>query len=727
MPTAKIDPVTYQVIRNRLIAATEEMRIALQSVSGSPTVTEASDFYTGLFLADGTFATMGFQVTFEAPPVSQSIKYLLAQKKVAIRDGDMFVQNDPWIGALHQNDVQMVGPVFWEGEMVAWAGVMAHQTDVGGMDFASWCPKAREVFQEGMRIPGVRLVEQGEIRQDILDFILGASRLPAQLGLDLRAFIATINVARERVTDMIRRYGLETLKMAMHKMLDDSESRMRQRLLELPDGEVRVENFLEHDGHENRLYKLAVLLTKSEDNLKLDFSESSPQAPGFVNSTRAGLHAAVSGALLPVLGYDVTWNAGMLRPVEIIAPPGLICTAQHPAPVGAATVEAVWALCHTVMAALNKLLACSPRYLNRAQAVNTGTMATFNLGGVNQFGERFGLHLLDPQAGGSGAFATRDGIDGGGAVMTPMPAIADVERNEQWAPIRYLYRRIATDTGGAGKKRGGNGVEMALTLSGIPSADALIMTHGLEVPNALGLSGGWPGATVRQRIGRHVLHGGMYPEGALPNDPKALGGEWEEFGPKPGHVPMTHEDVFATSWQGGGGWGDPLDRDPEEVLEDVQRGLVSRRASDRIYGVVIKRGRIDREATNQRREQILEQRIGGKPQRRGEQIAEKAGWPLGEDLRVIKDRGKWKVICRCGHELVSGNTGWRAGAVSKTIKPIRTSAPFRLHKELTMTGYYCPGCARLLSLDIHEKTAPPPHDLLLDLRSIELLWDREAQ
>ena len=201
MNKTSMDVITYEVIRNRIIAITEEMRIALQRVSGSPTVTQASDFYTGLCLADGTFATMGFQVTTAAPPVSDSIRYLLREKKVPIRDGDMFVQNDPWIGALHQNDVQMLGPIFWEDEIIAWAGVMAHQTDVGGMDFASWCPKAREVFQEGLRIPAVRLVEQGEVRQDILDFILGASRLPDQLGLDLSAFVATINVARDRLTD----------------------------------------------------------------------------------------------------------------------------------------------------------------------------------------------------------------------------------------------------------------------------------------------------------------------------------------------------------------------------------------------------------------------------------------------------------------------------------------------------------------------------------------------
>jgi N-methylhydantoinase B len=196
--TTSLDPITYEVVRNRMVAITEEMRVALQNVSGSPTVAEASDFFTGLFLADGTGVSMGFQVSFGGSAVATLIRHIVANS-VALSDGDMFVANDPYIGALHQNDVQMCAPIFQDERLVAWAGVMAHQTDVGGMDFASWCPGAREVFQEGLRLPAVKLVDKSELRQDVLDLILTASRLPAALGLDLRAFIATLNVARDRV------------------------------------------------------------------------------------------------------------------------------------------------------------------------------------------------------------------------------------------------------------------------------------------------------------------------------------------------------------------------------------------------------------------------------------------------------------------------------------------------------------------------------------------------
>src|SRR6185312_8345896 len=184
-------------------------------------------------------------------------------------------------------------------------------------------------------------------------------RLPSQLGLDIRAFIATLNVARDRLGGIVARYGADALDDVIHRMIASSEQRLRARLRELPDGEFHASDFLEHDGHTNALYKIDVRLTKRGDKLTLDFSGSSKQAPGFINATRAGLRGGVAGGVLPILAYDMQWNQGALSPVEIVAPDGLICTAQFPAPVGAATVEAIWVVCNATTLALNKLLAIS--------------------------------------------------------------------------------------------------------------------------------------------------------------------------------------------------------------------------------------------------------------------------------------------------------------------------------------------------------------------------------
>ncbi|MBV8535268.1 MAG: hydantoinase B/oxoprolinase family protein [Alphaproteobacteria bacterium] len=703
--------VTFEVLRNRLVAITEEMRIALQSVSGSPTVTEASDFFTGLFLPDGSVASMGFQVSFQAPVCSAVIRHIKGKPELKVAEGDMFVGNDPFIGALHQNDVQMLGPIYAGTEIIAWAGVQAHQTDVGGMDFASWCPKAKDVYQEGFRIPCVKLVDRGEVREDVLEMILTASRLPDQLGLDIRAFIATINVARARIGELVARYGAAVVSDAMRRMITSSEARMRARLQELPDGEFHASDFLEHDGHTNALYKIDVKLTKRGDKLTLDFSGSSKQAPGFINATRAGLRGGVAGSILPILAYDMQWNQGALAVAEIVAPDGLICTAQFPAPVGAATVEAIWVVCNATTLALNKLLATSDKYRHRVQGITDGCMATFNLGGVNQYGEPFGLHLMDPIAGGAGAYASKDGVDAGGPITSPVSSIADVERNEQVSPLFYLHRRLARDTAGAGRFRGGVSGEVALTLGGIERAYALVMTHGAEAPNTAGLGGGWPGATVRQTMGWGAIKNGK---------PKAKA-KFEAFGPKPGLMTMTNRDVFAVSWQGGGGWGDPLERDPDAVARDVAAGAVSADAARKIYGVALKGTGVDTKATDKQRQKMRQQRIGkfAKSPAKFTQAAPFAA--LSDSLFLVRGKRGTHVVTKAGYILATGHTRWRRGAIAATLTKAPAQHRITLHERLAMTAYYCPASGTLLAVDVHERSTKPPDDIVLDLRSVEAL------
>ena len=704
---SEINAVTFEVIRNRLVLISDEMRIALQAVSGSPTVTEASDFFTGLFLPDGSIVSMGFQVSFQAPVCGQVIRHINGKPQLKVRDGDIFIGNDPYIGALHQNDVQMIGPIYAGGEIIAWAGVEAHETDVGGMDFASWCPKAREVHQEGIRIPCVKLIDRGELREDVLEMIVTASRLPDALGLDIRAFIATVNVARRRVGELVTRYGARTVTEVMRRMIASSQARLRARLRELPDGVAHAADFIEHDGHQNILYKIDCRATKRDDTLTLDFSGSSRQAPGFINATRSGLLGGCAGGILTTLGFDIQWNQGLLDPVAIVAPDGLICTAQFPAPVGSATVETIWSVSNAVMAALNKLIAASPRYRHRAQCISDGCMATFNLGGINQYGEPFGLHLMDPLAAGSGAFASKDGIDAGGPITSPVSCIADVERNEQAVPLFYLHRRLTPDTGGAGKYRGGLSGEVALTLGGIDKAMALVMTHGAEVPNTQGLAGGWPGATVVQSMGRNAIENGV-----------ARKGEWERFGPKPGLMAMTSRDVFSVTWQGGGGWGDPLEREAHAVARDVASGAVTVETAREIYGVVVDGSDLDEAATECRRESIRMARVGNFDADPGKRSAAKPIASLSEGLLMTQDERGTHVVTRAGYILSTGDTAWRKGARSVTYDKLPDRYCIDLHADLRCTVHYCPATGAQLVVDFHHKDEKPADDLLLDLTSI---------
>jgi N-methylhydantoinase B len=335
--------------------------------------------------------------------------------------------------------------------------------------------------------------------------------------------------------------------------------------------------------------------------------------------------------------------------------------------------------------------------------VNDGVMATFNLGGVNQFGEPFGLHLMDPLAGGSAAFASKDGVNAGGPITSPMSGIADVERNEQVVPLFYLHRRLARDTGGAGTYRGGLGAEVALTLGGIDRAQALIMTHGVEVPNSAGLGGGWPGATVRQRFGRGAIANG------LPVD-----GQWETFGPKPGLMTMTNRDVFDVSWQGGGGWGDPIERKIAAVEQDVQDDLVSVEAAREIYGVVIADGRAEADASRDLRMQMRTSRVG---QFETDPAKFCKAQPLGaisEALLITQDQRGVHVVTKAGYILATNSTRWRSGAVSSATQQLPEAHRIQLHEQLEVTTYYCPATGTLLAVDMHERGGKPVDDVLID-------------
>jgi N-methylhydantoinase B len=363
------------------------------------------------------------------------------------------------------------------------------------------------------------------------------------------------------------------------------------------------------------------------------------------------------------------------------------------------------------MAALNKLLATSPKYRYRAQCISDGCMATFNLGGVNQYGEPFGLHLMDPLAAGSGAFATKDGINAGGPITSPVSCIADVERNEQAVPLFYLHRRLVSNTGGAGKYRGGLSAEVALTLGGIEKAMALVMTHGAESPNTAGLAGGWPGSTVVQSMGWGAIESG------LPND----AGKWERFGPKPGLMPMTNRDIYSVIWQGGGGWGDPLEREADAVARDVTSGAVTEQTAREIYGVVVNGSGADHTATERQREAIRKARVGNFDTDPARRCASQPIASLSEDLFVAQDDRGTHVISRAGFILSTGNTNWRAGAKSVTFDKLPKPYRIDLHDDLRCTVHYCPASGTQLAVDFHRKGETPSDDLMLDLTTLPRL------
>jgi N-methylhydantoinase A len=707
--SSKIDPITFEVIRHRLQSITDEQAIALKSVSGSPIVTEATDFCCGLYLDDGSIVTMGRQVLFHAGTTSQVIKGVIRKcsENPGIKDGDMFIVNNPYDGAVHPPDFSIVCPIFYNGELVAWSGCAAHQLDVGGMVFGSWCSKATEIQQECMIVPPVKLIENGKIRKDIWEMILAMSRLPFMIGLDFKAMIAANNVAKRRLTGMIEHYKLETVQAVMKGLIELSEKRFRARLLELPDGTFRGVDFLDHDGHVNRIYKIELAITKDGDSITYDFTKTFKQAPGFINCTKSGMIGGLFAGTLPMLAYDIPQNEGILNAINIVAPEGIVNNAKWPAPVGSGTCAAVWVTKNVTTSALARLLGCSDKYHDEAQAVTDGSMAVINLAGLNQYGEPFGTLLLDPILGGAGAYPYKDGLDGAGVFEIPLPSIANVETNENFAPILYLYRRFVQDTGGPGKYRGGRSGGLAFTLHDTDSLSAFLTTHGVESPNSAGVFGGLPGAC---NVNLHIRNTDLlkkFNEGDLPSTSEEFQGEVTDLGAKPGEFTLNPGDIFEYTWQGGGGYGDPLDRDPELVRHDAHNGSVSPKCCETIYGIVLNGSppQVDFNRTASLRQQIRDKRLGMavQPPRRSRVMGGRRLLPIGEYLEVVSVDNRLAVTCKCGYDLGDADKNWKEHTAVLRIGAEEAGPRRRLHKDLEMLAFLCPDCGTLLSIDIKKR------------------------
>jgi N-methylhydantoinase B len=663
----RVDPVTFEVLRHKLEAINTEQAITLKAVSASPIVTEASDFNNGLYLPGGEIVSTGPQVVFHSGAMPHVIRSVIADcaDDPGIGPGDMFVVNDPYCGVVHHPDVAVVAPIHHEGRLIAWAGAAAHEVDVGGMVVGSIAVRAREKQQEGLMLPPVKLVEAGRPRTDIWRLILNMTRQAQLVELDLKGFVASNVVARRRLLELVAGYGLETVELVMRELTRYSERRFRERLRSLPDGAFRSRGFVDHDGHANRLYRVDVLLEKEGDVLRFDLSGSSPQAPGLINCVESTLVGAVFGGTAPLLAHDIPWNHGILNAIEIVAPPGLVCNAESPAPTGAGTIATGWVVVSTVVHVLSKLLALSEPLRARSQAVTNGAFDALIIGDRNQHGEAYGTQVMDAQIGGGGASAGADGIDQSGGFVTPRPNIPNVEVNELHGPMLYLFRAFLPDSGGDGAFRGGRSAGLAFTPHGVERLRCVLATQGIEAPVSPGLFGGFPGRCNTHRLARGTRVLELLGRGEL--DPDEPGAPWEDLPAKVDEFALEPGDVLRYTWAGGGGYGDPRDRDPAAVERDLAAGAISPGKAERVYS-----GR----------------------------AADGPALRVGESF-----------VCRCGRVLGARRQGWRGGTARRRIDPVPPG--LRLHERLVLVEYACPACGTRHAVDVEERDAQPVEDMVL--------------
>lgn len=712
-----VDLVTFEVLRHRLWEINDEMGHIAARISGSPAVYESGDFNTAILTGDGRGLFVGVYVIRQAAALDLAVQSVIARFKDqgGIHDGDIFMTNDPWAGALHQMDVAVVAPVFWEGEIVAWTGITMHEIDVGGPQPGTWTVGAYDAYQECPLIPPVRIVEKGELKFDVEEMYLRNSRTPGINGLNLRAKIASQLKTRERIHDIIRAYGKETLLAVQAMIIEHVHRTVRQRLRALPDGVWHAIAFLDHDGHSNTIYPLKLAMTKRDDHLTFDFRGTAPQAPGPINCTWSGLVGGVLQILLPLLCYDAPWSHGALADCfDIISDERTLNNATFPAAVSMSTVNACQLTGNLVLQAISKMYGCSDTYKQELIATGYPGINAAVLSGTHRDGRPFTALLTDP-VGGGGARSFRDGIDTAGTLISPSYGIPNAERVESLYPVLIVYRKERRDTSGAGKFRGGASLEFLLAPHDTPAPiTAVLFSNGCSQPEARGVFGGFPGSIERQMILRGADLNALFAGGRVPMDWEELRCRELEVCEAKGVVSLDHDDLFVNFCSGGGGYGDPLERDPARVLVDVRRGLCSLQVARNDYGVIVTQdlSDVDADATVARRADIRRARLArGRPHRAGP-LAPSDGerlMPVGELLEVIRAGNGYAFRCaRCRGVLGPVEADPRSlGLVLD--EPMGAFSPlnrFGLVDEFVVRMFCCPGCGGCYSVEVQRRSDP---------------------
>ena len=599
-----MDPVTFSIIRHRLFRVVEEAVITLKHVSGSAITNEGHDLMVSLYQADGSLLMGGVGFLHHLTSAAEACKSIIRKFEGRIGEGDLFLLNDPYTAALHTSDIYLVSPIHHGGNLVAWSACFVHVSDIGAMNPGGFAPDAQDIFTEGFSSPGIKLVERGELRQDVWDTILNMVRSPEMVALDLRSMIACNNVARERMLALIEKYGAQIVDAACKMLIDQSEARLRERLRELPDGRWQSRQYLEVKGE---TYKVLLTMTKSGDSLTFDFTGSSPQSKYSVNCSKWASLGGLFAPLFPLLCYDIVWNEGVIKPITMVAPEGTIVNCTRPAPVSVATVGAIQSVNNAACSAIGKMLAASDKYADEATAVWHANHFAIFMFGNNQRGRLAIGILTETFAGAGGARTFADGVDLGGEIPNPISRMANVETIEAQFPIRYLFRRRLKDSGGAGEYRGGAGGEMAIVAHDAPDGGIhyVVSGKGTKFPQSEGLGGGYPGG-VNDYVWVHAPQE-MHNVDRFAHSLDTIPGESEPI--SWGVFPLMGNDALYVRWNGGGGIGDPLERPAEKVLADIDAGLISEKAAADIYGIVRQDGALDQNATQAKRAALRDARL----------------------------------------------------------------------------------------------------------------------
>ena len=577
MSAAPLDPITFEVIKNALSSAADEMALIVMRSAYSPVVRDTMDYSTALCDRRGQLIAQGLTLAVQLGSFPDSMRILLADHAPTAKPGDVFLYNDPYgSGGQHLPDIYIVKPIFHDGVIEGWACTMAHHCDVGGIAAGSTAIHATEIFQEGICLPIVKLHEAGVPNQMLLRILEKNTRMPVQLIGDIRAQLAACAVGERGYRELLAKYGVADLRRYLDALQDQAERLMRNVISEIPDGRYTFEDWIDGVGDHPEPLRIAVEVTVEGDGIMIDFTGTSSQVAAAVNCPIAMVNSSTYCAIRCLTDREIPNCEGYMRPVKLIAPRGTILNPEHPAACAARGVMG-YRVFDAIMGALAQVVP------ERVIAGCEGGPTLFSIGG-RQNGKPF--VLTEVMVGTWGSRAELDGIEG---ISNPAANLSNnpVELIEAELPLQVIEYSFVTDSGGPGRRRGG--LAFSRTYRVLADQAQCTMRADRRDHPPYGLAGGDAGGPSQ-----NVLNPETSNERKLPTMPMAS-------------IPLRKGDVFRHVSAGGGGFGPAFAREPEMVLEDVREGKVSREAAEQRYGVVIDASmRVDESATRARRTSMRE-------------------------------------------------------------------------------------------------------------------------
>lgn len=542
-----IDPITLAVIHNNLIMVTSEMDLTQEKTSFSPIISEAMDRANGLYAAEtGELIVQGARGLPLFIGVMQATVKAVIDRRGGLQPGDVVIINDPYLGGTHLMDVRLVAPFFHEGRIWAWLANSAHWADIGGSVAGGFSSDTTEVHQEGLRLPPIRICREGEIDRDLLDLILANCRVPEERIGDLKAQLGALKVGERRLRGLLDRYGAATVEAVIAEVRQRAETQMRAHIEAIPDGVYSFESPMDSDGIVDEPLWVRLDLEVKGSDLHFDYSRSSPACRGPLNTPFA---TTISASLIGVRHVfpDVPMNAGCFAPLHIAPPHGTFLYAEYPKPVAGAAAECSQRVVETVLGALGQAVP------ERAYAGPFGTAGNFSLGGYDPERQRHYV-MYYFSGGGYGGYWAGDGHTNACATIA-FTQTQPFEVLESHYPVLFEDARIREGSAGAGKFRGGFGISYRVKLRRGEATASFMMDHGRFPPFAL--AGGKTGAMTEIEVsqGGHITSPAHVSKGS-------------GYAMRPG-------DWIQVRTPGGGGWGDPDERDPALVARDIARGYLT--------------------------------------------------------------------------------------------------------------------------------------------------------